>query len=684
MNSLFGWKNWLLSATALVVSSEAPGLTAGNLQTQQGAPSEAWQTQAGVTNASLLIDMGATASWRAFLLARTNLSPAAKVRWRVGAPEAFVEAVPTIDAPFGPGFVAPDGFSIGRSHTPSTALATYFDSTGTMQTVGPNVLRYDTYNPATLESVGALMELSRTNYILDPRGENNAANWARSSVNSVVGTGVEDGIPYVDIRWQGASAISAVGVTFNASNLSAAAVPGEVWSGAVNVRLVAGTLPTAEGESLVLRHRSVTSANAFAGSKELSLAPTNAPLRTQRFENTKYAIPTNAAGTNLVISATLVGAFDFTLRLALPQLEKGDCCTSVVLPPAGSPQVSTRGTDIITIASQGRFAARVGTIAVDASIVSAPAAASVSATVWSALVDNGVSSGTSFGVRTWSTPTGIFLDAYMSWGGVVLADFVNTTVPGVSSGSPVCQIATLDSAGFQAWANSTVFPSDPDPAPDTDSLQRIRIQSGGGGTFAMRRFRYYATPLTRGQSAALASTGSTLDATTTTYDSGELTGVVAGYGQLVNIAPAEVAGRCARVDISDPANPDGFLNVPLAYAGPVWSPQVNIAPGGAVGRDRDATVVRTRSGGEFVSLRSSRRRWAVSLLALTSAEAWLQVADLEDAAADGRNILLVPFPDGAHVQREAVFGLLASSNPVTLPTPNVELRTWSATITERL
>jgi hypothetical protein len=171
---------------------------------------------------------------------------------------------------------------------------------------------------------------------------------------------------------------------------------------------------------------------------------------------------------------------------------------------------------------------------------------------------------------------------------------------------------------------------------------------------------------------------------TSFYDSGDLSGVVAGFGQHVHVIPSDVMSRYARLDISDPTNPDGFLNVPLAYAGPVWIPQVNIAPGGAVGRDRDATVVKTRSGGEFVSLRSSRRRWAVSLLALTSAEAWLQVAELEDAAADGRNILFVPFPAGAHVQREAVFGLLASNSPVTLPTPNAELRTWSATITERL
>jgi hypothetical protein len=171
---------------------------------------------------------------------------------------------------------------------------------------------------------------------------------------------------------------------------------------------------------------------------------------------------------------------------------------------------------------------------------------------------------------------------------------------------------------------------------------------------------------------------------TSTYDSGALTGIVTGFGQHVHVMPADVSARYARADISDATNTDTFLNIPLAFAGPVWIPQRNLGFSSAVGREHDAAVVRTRSGGEYVTLRSSRRRWAVSLPALTGSEVWPQVFELDSAAADGRNILFVPFPEGDDVQREAVFGRLASGGDVTWPAQSPARRAWSAIISERL
>ena len=57
--------------------------------------------------------------------------------------------------------------------------------------------------------------------------------------------------------------------------------------------------------------------------------------------------------------------------------------------------------------------------------------------------------------------------------------------------------------------------------------------------------------------------------TAPTYDSGTVSaGVAVGIGQALHVMPAAVSALAMRIDISDPANPDGYLNSPLAYAGP--------------------------------------------------------------------------------------------------------------------
>jgi hypothetical protein len=679
-NSLFGWKNLVLSAAALVASSEASGLSAGNLQTQQGAPSEAWQTAAGVTEASLVVDAGAAETWRAFLLARTNLTPAATVRWRVGPAESVIEATPTIDLQFGPGFVAPAGFVHARGHSPTTALATYFDKNGVLQTAAQGVLRHDVYDPVTLESLGALYEASRKNEIPNPRGESSISGWSLSGSTSLVGTGTEDGMPYAEVRVQSAGALSTSAVTFAVASTIAAA-SGQVWSSALNVRVVAGTLPSAPGDAVTLRTRFSTAAAGFAGAKELNIAPTSAPLRTQRFKNEGASAPETAAWVNVHLWVTTAGAVDVTFRVSLPQLEQGAFCTSPILPPAGLPQAATRGADASAWTVAGQVAPEVGTLCVETGLYGT---LGTGGAIWRARLDVGSNAvgGTQAALRSWAGGASPGYDAYLFVNPTTLIDSPNSPV--TSGGGQSRAVLTLRPDGTYAWVNGQQIQSGPGIVATGAGFSRVYFHGDAGGVASFRRVRYYAAPLTTGQSAALSSTGSTLDAAAVTYDSGAQPGVAPGYGQLVTVAPAEVTGRCARVDISDPANPDGFLNIPLAFAGPAWSPQVNIAPGGAVARDRDQTVVRTRAGGEYVTLRSTRRRWAVSLPALSGDEAWLQAAELEEAAAGGRNILFVPFPAGTHVQREAVFGLLASSSPMAMPTPNAELRTWSATITERL
>jgi hypothetical protein len=87
-NCLIGSANAVLTGT-LSAGSQQTGLTIGNLQTQHGSAAFAWRTAAGIITSAagawFTLDSGSAAStWRAFALARTNLTTAATVRWRVG------------------------------------------------------------------------------------------------------------------------------------------------------------------------------------------------------------------------------------------------------------------------------------------------------------------------------------------------------------------------------------------------------------------------------------------------------------------------------------------------------------------------------------------------------------------------------------------------------------------------
>ena len=109
-NLVLGWQNEAMTGP-VVVSSAVSGLGPEQLQNDQGGASTAWQTPAGTTSASILLTRPAGTRWRAFALARTNLSPGAVVTWNVldGAAATFVATSDPVVPGFGQAvMVAPD------------------------------------------------------------------------------------------------------------------------------------------------------------------------------------------------------------------------------------------------------------------------------------------------------------------------------------------------------------------------------------------------------------------------------------------------------------------------------------------------------------------------------------------------------------------------------------------------
>lgn len=171
--------------------------------------------------------------------------------------------------------------------------------------------------------------------------------------------------------------------------------------------------------------------------------------------------------------------------------------------------------------------------------------------------------------------------------------------------------------------------------------------------------------------------------TSVQWDGGTMSGTVSS-GQSVVIAPSGITAGTAHCYIDDPANPDGFINVPLAWVGAAWQPATNISVLSTQGRDDQTTEVTTRGGQEYPLQYWQRRRFEIDMQGVRNSEVWSQLDDLDRVSRYGNNCLLVPDPTSSTISRETVLGRLKPRADISRYQGALDRRAWKATITERL
>lgn len=204
------------------------------------------------------------------------------------------------------------------------------------------------------------IEGQRRNDIRNPRCEGavagtpgtNPTNWflaGAGGVNfNIVGSGVETGIPYVDIRLSGTST-TGVAPLLRADQTYPTAAQNEVWTHSAFVRLVAGSLAGITQLSMFVTEW--TAANVFVTQGSTSFtAITGGALSGGRISHTRTltGATTGRAGSQMGWTPQIGVAIDATFRIGAPQLELGAFASTPILPPAGAPAVATRGADLVT------------------------------------------------------------------------------------------------------------------------------------------------------------------------------------------------------------------------------------------------------------------------------------------------------------------------------------------------
>ena len=218
--------------------------------------------------------------------------------------------------------------------------------------------RFD-YDPVTLACKGLLIEEQRTNSIRNNTMQGAVAgtpgtlptNWVYEGAGlgllsqQIVGTGVVNGINYVDLRLSGTLvAIQGLPIAFE-SRTAVPAASGQTWSFSTYLAIVGGSFTNVT--TVVLRQSGRTSVGVNI---ENIVSPDLKSTITSSFQRFSSSGAFANAGTafdqpNLNIDFA-AGAIDITLRIGLPQLELGAFATSVI--PTTTAAV-TRAADVAVI-----------------------------------------------------------------------------------------------------------------------------------------------------------------------------------------------------------------------------------------------------------------------------------------------------------------------------------------------
>lgn len=251
---------------------------------------------------------------------------------------------------------------------------TYFDSTGTLQTAATNASCFD-HDPTTLQPLGLSIHEARTNSIRNNTMQGAAAgtpgtnptNWALTIATttglttSVIGTGVENGITYIDYRVVGtASGAGLLNAQYDGNN-AIAALQNQVWTLSTYWRVAAGDMTGLTAKTIIYEYSSVP---AFLAQTIVTQTnPTSAGLGTQRAIQTTTLGNASTAYVKGGLSWAIANgaAIDITLRIGMPQLELGAFATPVI---ATSGAAATRAADVCSTTDLSWYSATEGTFVV--------------------------------------------------------------------------------------------------------------------------------------------------------------------------------------------------------------------------------------------------------------------------------------------------------------------------------
>lgn len=142
-------------------------------------------------------------------------------------------------------------------------------------------------------------------------------------------------------------------------------------------------------------------------------------------------------------------------------------------------------------------------------------------------------------------------------------------------------------------------------------------------------------------------------------------------GTLVYVLSQTVGARYIRVELSDPANPDGFIQAGRAFAADGWQPVRNMTYGASLAWESRTEVQEALSGAEYFNVRTPVRVARLGLDAMGQDEAMATAFEIQRAMGVEDELLFIWDPDDTvHALRRRFLCRLRALSPIENPGPD--------------
>lgn len=169
-------------------------------------------------------------------------------------------------------------------------------------------------------------------------------NWTNeigTLTQTIVATGVVSGITYIDIRLSGTASLSINTITFETTTAITASV-GQAWTESAYLSVVSAPNPPTNYQAAI-QERNAAGTYLTDGTQNLTLTSN---LTRYSFTRTLTNATTGRVTPAIYLPTTIGQAYNFTLRIGLPQMEQSSVATSVIPTTTGS---VTRNADVINL-----------------------------------------------------------------------------------------------------------------------------------------------------------------------------------------------------------------------------------------------------------------------------------------------------------------------------------------------
>jgi hypothetical protein len=133
-----------------------------------------------------------------------------------------------------------------------------------------------------------------------------------------------------------------------------------------------------------------------------------------------------------------------------------------------------------------------------------------------------------------------------------------------------------------------------------------------------------------------------------------------------SLLPDSKIGRYVRIDITDTANSNGYLQAGRVIAGPKYQPTVNYANGVEFEFIDESRVTKSRGGQTFVDEVEKFRRIRFDLINLPEAEIMGNIFnDLDRVKGISKDVLVIPQPSASETWlTQNIYGRIAATSPI--------------------